>query len=555
MLRLIPLGFALLALTAATLLPRPCDRLFLGGVVHTPEGVRRVAIAVTGGRIVALAEPAEVEAWRKAAGGVVELSGAHVYPGFTESHGHLVAYGAALEQVDLHGVASFTAVVEEARKAARRLPPGAWLLGRGWDQNLWPEKEFPTHQALSAAIPDRPVLLRRVDGHAVLLNARALAAAGITAATTDPPGGRILRDDAGAPTGVLVDDAVELVEKVLPHPTAADIERRVLLASRRLAELGITEMHDAGTLRSELAVLRELQREGRLPIRVYVMLAGSDDDLLAAELPRGPWRSDDGMLTIRAVKLFADGALGSRGALLSRPYSDDPTTRGLEVTPPERLSNVVRRAAAAGFQPCIHAIGDAAVARVLDIYEHELGSRAASLRPRVEHAQIVRPTDLARFAPLGAIASVQPTHCTSDMPWAPARLGEDRIAWAYRWRSLLQAGARLCLGSDVPVESPDPRLGMWAAVTRRPPQGTHEGGWNLPEALSVEEALAGYTSWAAYAGFEEDRRGSIAPGRAADFTVVDRDLVLGAPATILQARVVRAVVAGRDSYVAGSETR
>ncbi|MFI5143379.1 MAG: amidohydrolase, partial [Thermoanaerobaculales bacterium] len=263
----------------------------------------------------------------------------------------------------------------------------------------------------------------------------------------------------------------------------------------------------------------------------------------------------DGMLTVRAVKLYADGALGSRGAWLSAPYHDDPTTRGLEVTPVERLREVVRRCADAGFQPAIHAIGDAAVTRVLDVYEHELGPRSAALRPRMEHAQVVRPADVPRFAALGVIASVQPTHCTSDMPWAPARLGEDRIAWAYRWRSLLNAGARLCLGSDVPVESPDPRLGMWAAVTRRPPQGTRPTLASPPEVLTFEEALAGYTSWAAFAGFEEDLRGTIAIGLAADLTVLDRDLGAGAPAAILQARVLRAIVAGRDSFVAGSETR
>jgi len=551
----VSLGLALVGLTAAVPASRRCDRLFLGGFVHTPAGVRRVGIAVSGGRIAALVESDQVEGWRKATGDVVDLGGAHVYPGFTESHGHLTGYGAALEQVNLHGAASFAEVVERARHAASALPAGAWVMGRGWDQNLWPGGAFPTHQALSRAIPDRPALLRRVDGHAVLLNARALAEAGITAASVDPPGGRILRDGSGAPTGVLVDDAVALAERVIPQPSAADIERRVLLASHHLAEFGITEMHDAGTLRSELAVLRELRRAGRLPIRVYVMLDGSDDSLLAAELPHGPWRSDDGMLTVRAVKLYADGALGSRGAWLSAPYRDDPATRGLEVTPPKRLRDVVARAAMAGFQPCIHAIGDAAVTRVLDIYEHEVGSRSAALRPRVEHAQIVRPADLPRFATLHAIASVQPAHCTSDMPWAPARLGEDRIAWAYRWRSLLAAGARLCLGSDVPVASPDPRLGVWAAVTRRPPEGTPELGWNLPEALTLEEAIAGYTTWAAYAGFEEAQRGTIAEGFAADFTVFDRDLDASAPAAILQAMVLRAVVAGRDSFIAGSPTR
>jgi len=254
---------------------------------------------------------------------------------------------------------------------------------------------------------------------------------------------------------------------------------------------------------------------------------------------------------VRAVKLYADGALGSRGALLSAPYSDEPGTRGIEVTRVEHLAAVVRRARRAGFQPCIHAIGDAAVTRVLDIYERELGPHARLLRPRIEHGQIVRPADVPRFAALGVIAAVQPTHCTSDMPWVPVRIGEARVPWAYRWRSLLDASARLSLGSDVPVENPDPRLGMWAAVTRRPPQGTRPG-WNLPEALSVAEAIAGYTQWAAYAGFEESWRGAIAPSFAADLTIFDRDLEVDPEAAILHARIVRTVVAGRDTFLEGS---
>ena len=552
-LRLLMAVSVLAALAAPARAPR-CDRLFVGGIVHTPGGARRLEVAVTGGEIVALVEPDQAGEWRKAASQVIDVSGAHVYAGFTESHGHLVGYGASLEQVDLRDAASFAEVVERVRKAAAAAPPGTWVMGRGWDQNLWPGRQFPTHGALSAAVPDHPVLLRRVDGHAVLTNARGLAAAGITAATKDPPGGRILRDGAGEPTGVLVDDAAELLERVVPAPGSADIEREILLAARHLAAFGFTEFHDAGTTAPVLAVLRRLAAEGRLPIRVYVMLVGSEDSLLDAELPRGPHREGEGMITVRAVKLYADGALGSRGALLSQPYSDEPGTRGLEVTPEARLAAVIRRAAAAGFQPCIHAIGDAAVTRVLDLYERELGPGGRGLRPRIEHAQIVRPADVPRFAALGVIASVQPTHCTADMPWAPARLGPERIAWAYRWRSLLAAGARLCLGSDVPVESPDPRLGIWAAATRRTPDGTPPEGWNVAESLTPAEAVAGYTSWAAWAGFEEGRRGTIAVGRIADLTVFDRALDGGEAAAILHARVVRTVVAGRDVFVARSGT-
>jgi predicted amidohydrolase YtcJ len=531
-----------------------CDRLLVGGLVHTPAGVQRLEVAVEGGRIVALVPPGDAGAWRRSATEEVDVAGAHLYPGFTESHGHLVGYGASLEQVDLRDATSFAEAVERVREAAAKVPPGTWVQGRGWDQNRWPEKAFPSHAALSAAVPDHPVVLRRVDGHAVLTNARGLALAGITAATNDPPGGRILRDAAGSPTGVLVDAAEELLDRAVPDPTAVDIERRVLLACEHLAAFGITEFHDAGTGRIELAVLRKLEGERRLPVRVYAMLDGNDDQLLDAEFADGARVGRDGMLAVRAVKLYADGALGSRGAWLSQPYTDEPTTRGLEVTPEARLADVIRRAAKAGFQPCMHAIGEAAVTRALDLYERELAPGARNLRPRIEHAQVVRPTDVPRFAALGVIASVQPTHCTSDMPWAPARLGPERIAWAYRWRSLFAAGARLCLGSDVPVESPDPRLGLWAAVTRRTPQGTPTEGWNLPEALTPTQAVAGYTSWAAYAAFEEDWRGSVAAGNAADLTALDRDLEGEGAAAILQAKVLRTVVAGRDVFVARSGT-
>lgn len=539
-----------LAMAACSQAP-PCDRLLRGATVHMADGARPLDVAIEGGRIVALVPPGESGAWRRRAREVVDLTGAHVYPGFTEDHAHLTSLGAALEQVDLKGAASFDEVVARVQAAAAKLPAGSWVAGRGWDQNLWPDKAFPHHAALSAAVPEHPVALRRVDGHAVLTNARGLRLAGITRGTDDPPGGRILRDASGEPTGVLVDGAEELLDRVVPDPTIGDIERRVLAAGRHLASLGVTEIHDAGTSRDELAVLRRLQQEKRLGVRAWVMLDGGDDELLRHELEVGPSVTTDGMLSVKGVKLYADGALGSRGAWLGAPYSDEPGTRGLEVTSRERLLAVVRRAAKAGFVPCIHAIGDAAVTRVLDVYAEGLADHPG-LRPRIEHAQIVGPGDVPRFAALGVIAAVQPTHCTSDMPWAPLRLGAERTAWAYRWRSLLAAGAHLSLGSDAPIESADPRLGMWAAVTRRTVAGQPPEGWNPAEALSVEEAIAGYTTWAAHAAGEEGWRGTIAPAFAADLTVLDRPLEGGDPATILQAKVVRTVVAGRDMFVAGS---
>lgn len=530
------------------------QRLLTGGTVHTPQGPRRLEVAVDAGRIVALVDPSRSAAWRRAAGEVVDVTGAHLYPGFTEGHGHLTGFGTALEQVDLVGADSYAEVIRRAADAARELPEGSWVLGRGWDQNLWDVPEFPHHAALSAAVPRHPVLLRRVDGHAALANALALELAGVSRDTEDPAGGRLLRDGRGVPTGVLVDTAMDLLSRHVPPPSSADVERRILRGGEALARLGFTSIHDAGAGREVLAVLRRLQMEERLPLRVYAMVEGSDRALLVNEFAAGPLLGGDGMLAVRAVKLYVDGALGSRGAWLTDPYVDEPGSSGLAITTPEELAEVVERARQAGFQPAVHAIGDRGVAAALDVYERVLGDGGQGLRPRIEHAQIVRPEDVPRFARLGVVAAVQPVHCISDMPWVGARIGEDRAAWAYRWRSLLVAGARLALGSDVPVEPADPFLGMWAARTRRPVAGPPEEGWNPGEALTAAEAVAGYTVWGAYAAFEEGWRGVIRPGWAADFTVVDRDLETGAPADVRQARVVRTVVAGRDAFIAGGKT-
>lgn len=546
------LGLVLLLLLGCTARPK-VEKLYMNAFIHTPEGVVFGGVAVNNGQIVGIFPQAQVDS--RIASEVINLQKAHVFPGFTESHGHLLGYGKALLSVDLTGVATYQKLVERVVERAAVVPKGQWITGRGWDQNLWPEKQFPHHQQLSREVPQHPVLLRRVDGHAALVNALALEFAGITKTTADPPGGKILRDSLGQPTGVLIDRAVELVERVVPPPSPQELREQIQQAQLALVRFGITEIHDAGVGAEDLEVLRDMARHGELMVRVYVMLDGSDPDLLQKEFSRGPEELPEnvpgGFLRVRAVKLYADGALGSRGALLSRPYSDAPDTRGLALTSKEKLAEVVRDAARAGFQPCIHAIGDAAVTEVLDLYRQVLGERARELRPRVEHAQIVSPEDVPRFADVGVIASVQPTHCTSDMPWAPARLGEDRIPWAYRWRSLLEAGGKLCLGSDVPVESPDPRLGLWAAVTRQLPSGYPAGGWNPEEALTLTQAVAGYTEWAAWAAFEEGKRGKIATGFLADFTIFDRD-VSAAKEAILPAKVVRTVVAGRDVYVAGS---
>jgi len=525
------------------------NRLFVGGIIVTPEGERPAQVLIHDDLIAELRPPASEAAVPKGTE-VVDLQGAYVLPGLCDAHLHLTGYGTALEQVDLVGAASWSEVVSRARKAAETLPAGTWLVGRGWDQNVWKSKQFPDRAALDEAFPRRPVLLRRVDGHAAVVNARALQLAGIGRKTPDPAGGRIVRRLDGEASGVLIDAAADMAIEAVPRPSPPDIERRVLRAAHALLADGLTEIDDPGTKAEELAVIRRLAAEGRLPIRVYVLVNGDDDALLDREFARGPDLGERRMVRVGGVKLYADGALGSRGALLGSDYSDDPGNRGLAVTSVERLREVVQRASRAGFQVAVHAIGDEAVHRVLDLYQEVGAPVCRRLRHRIEHSQTVRPSDVPRFATLGVIASIQPTHCTSDMPWAPQRLGPNRIRWAYRWRSLLEGGVHLCGGSDAPVEDPDPRRGLFAAVTRQRPDHTPPGGWNPAERLTAQQALALFTSGAAFAAKAETWSGAIRPGFVADLTIVDRNPLEGNADQMLRMKVLRTIVDGADRYVA-----
>lgn len=504
----------------------------------------KASILVDGGRVVFVGPAAEAR--RRAPAAVpVDLAGAFVYPGFADAHGHLAELGKSLESADLKGLRSPAACAEKMRASA--VPAGTWLEGDGWDQNLWTPKEFPDAKALDAVFPDRPVFARRVDGHAVWVNSAAMRAAGITAATPDPPGGRIVRRADGSPSGVFVDNALEIVMRARPEPTDADLRRAFAAAFASCASVGLTEVGDAsGYGAREIAVLRRMAEEGALPIRVYATI-GSFDPGFDALLARGPQTGE--MLSVRAVKIYADGALGSRGAALLADYSDDPGNHGLDVTPPDRITAIVKRCFAAGFQVWIHAIGDRANRAALDAYEAaEKAVAVRDPRPRIEHAQVVSPEDRPRFARLGVIASIQPSFTTSDMPWAEARLSPRRIGEAYAWRTLEKVGARLAGGSDFPIESNDPRKGIYAAVTREDASGLPPGGWRPDEDLPRTDALALYTSGAAYAMFQEDRRGSIAAGKDADFTVLDRDLRACPAREIPRARVLMTVVAGNVAY-------
>jgi hypothetical protein len=483
----------------------------------------------------------------------VDAGGQAIVPGFVDAHAHLHDLGHALRRADLTGTGSPAAVVERLTTfvAGHDLPPGAWLRGHGWDETAWPTS--PSRAPLDAAFPERPVWLVRTDIHAGWANTAALdATVGLDRLRhmDDPAGGRIVRDAAGRPTGVLVDAAMALVEDHMPPPTDAQQDRALRTALAHTARHGITSVHDAGVELPKIRRFRRFIEAGALPCRVYAMALGESDAFDYA-CEHGPLRHPSGRLDVASTKFFADGALGSRGAALLDDYADDAGNRGLLRHPPGVLRHRVQRAVEGGLQVNTHAIGDRAARIVLDAYEAAAATADAPVRrPRVEHAQIVAPEDRLRFGALGAVASVQPTHATSDMGWVEARLGADRLDRAYAWRSLRDAGARLALGSDAPVEPPGPIQAVHAAVTRQTPDGRPDGGWRPAERIARAAALRAHTLNAAYAGFREDTLGSITPGKRADWVVLSQDL-LRVPAERLPHTEVQATyLDGRRIYAA-----
>lgn len=478
------------------------------------------------GRVLALGTAQELHA-RYPDAKHIDASGSTVIPGLIDAHGHVMGLGYALLRADLTGTSDMPEVIARLREYEKQLPPGAWLLGGGWDQNRWPGKQFPTAADLDQAFPDRPVWLERVDGHAGWANSAALSAASAKsprplAGDWQPEGGRIERT-ASEPNGVFVDRAMDLVNAVVPAPDQAVREQALRKAVQSAVSNGLTGVHDMGVSRPDLALMKQFADAGDLPLRIEAYADGNSDaldDLCSG----GLYSHADGRLQMRGVKLYMDGALGSRGAALIEDYSDDPGNRGLLLTQPEALEEAVRKAQGCGVQVATHAIGDRGNRIVLDTYARVLGDDASGdHRWRIEHAQVVALEDIARFTPLGVIASMQPTHATSDMPWAQDRVGAERIKGAYAWQRFLDAGTRLALGSDFPVESPDPRLGLHAAVTRQDRAGMPAGGWLPEQVLSPAEALRGFTSDAAYAGRDETEVGRLAPGMRADFVILAQD--------------------------------
>lgn len=520
--------------------------------IHTQADDRPLTEALAwdaNGRIVAVGTRDEVMA--KAAGAAVhDARGATVVPGLIDAHAHLMGLGYALMRADLVGARSTAEVIARLKTFAAELPDGAWLLGRGWDQNLWPGKSFPTAADLDAAFPDRPVWLERVDGHAGWANSAALRRVERDlSGDWQPEGGQVIRAD-GRPTGVFIDAATSLVDAVVPRPDAAFRTEALERALEATARVGLTGVHDMGTSLADLELYGRFADEGRLTLRV-VAYADGDSGALEALCRQGPYQHGSGRVRMAGVKFYADGALGSRGAALLEPYSDDHGNRGLLVTPPEQLLAAMRKARACGVQVATHAIGDRGNRLVLDDYAEVLGDDARlDHRWRIEHAQVATLADIPRFEQLNVIASMQPTHATSDMPWAESRVGRERLAGAYAWRRFLQSNVRLALGSDFPVESADPRLGLYAAATRQDLAGRPPGGWLPDQKLTPAEALRGFTADAAWAGFIEAEVGRLAPGLRADFVLLDADPLAVDAARLPTIKVMSTWVDGERVYPA-----
>tara|TARA_R100001039_G_C1848520_1_gene108567 strand:- start:548 stop:2272 length:1725 start_codon:yes stop_codon:yes gene_type:complete len=476
---------------------------------------------------------------------VVDGEGKTLLPGLIDAHGHVLNYGLSLLRVDMTGTGSEQEAVARVQAFQESNPDLAWIQGRGWNQVLWDSNEFPSAETLAQVAPDTPMWFSRVDGHAGWANQAAMELAGVDASTSDPDGGMIIRDSEGRPTGTFVDTAMRYITQHIPALSIDDQKMALRQAMLALAGQGLTSVHDAGVSSTTLQAYRELLQDGPLPIRVYVMLAGGDDQL-AERLAEGHYISADNTLAVRSVKISADGALGSRGAYLNEDYSDQPGHRGLLLLSPERLTQLMAMSMQAGFQVNVHAIGDGANMIVLDNYEALIQrTGTAQQRHRIEHAQVLRYDDILRFSELNVIPSMQATHATSDKNMAQDRLGDVRIQGAYAWRKLMDAGAIIANGSDFPVESANPFYGVHAAVTRQDHQNQPPGGWFPEERMTLGEALTSFTLDAAYAAHQEDILGSLEPGKMADFILLEQDVFAIEPSQLWQVDVEQTWVGGR----------
>ncbi len=537
--------------SAPSLRPGSADLIVVNARIYTADENRPhvSAIAARNGRILFAGSEREARVLANPRTRIVDARGATVIPGMVDAHAHLLGLGTSLRNVQLAGSQTYDEVIRRVVARAAGTKPGEWIVGRGWDQNLWPDKAFPSHEALSRALPNNPVALERIDGHATLANAMAMRAAGVTAGTHDPDGGRIMRLADSSPSGVFIDNASALIDRAVPELTRAQRRDAVIAAIAEANKWGLIGIHDAGAGRSTIDIYESLAREGRFNLRNYVMI--SDDSAAVRHyIARGPVSAMyDGRLWVQSIKLYSDGALGSRGAALLAAYSDDADNTGLLVSAPAHIESVARAGLRNGFQINVHAIGDRGNRIVLDAFEAALRAvPVADHRFRIEHAQVISPADIPRFSALGVIPSMQASHQTSDMPWAEARVGAERIKGAYAWRSLLNTGVIIPNGSDFPVEQVNPLISFHAAVSRQDAANAPAGGWHPEQVMTRSEALKAMTLWPAYAAFQESTMGSLSAGKYADFVVLDRDIMTVPANEILQTRVMSTWIGGRAVY-------
>ncbi|TFV96177.1 amidohydrolase [Algoriphagus kandeliae] len=539
----------------------PADSVFINGIIYTVDesNPKVEAVAVKYGMIQAVGTTAEIQELVGENTEVIDLAGKTMTPGFIESHAHLMGIGYNKLELDLMYVKTYDELVEKVAEAVAKAKPGDWITGRGWHQDKWiqkPEKMvkgFQTNDALNEVSPDNPVFLRHASGHATFANSKALELAGISNLQGERPGevegGEIIVDELGNPTGVLTERASSLVARLVPEETPERAEEALTLALQELAEKGITSFHDAGSGQDVIDLVQKFKDEGKLTARMYIMLTGRQPELLEEWYKKGPMiDSEDHLLTVRSIKLNCDGALGPRGAWLLEDYADRPGHRGHETLPMSVVTEVSEKALPLGFQVCSHAIGDRANQEILDRYEAAFAKNPEiqDHRFRIEHAQHLHPDDIPRFGELGVIAAMQAIHLSSDRPWAIDRLGEKRIIdGAYVWQKLFQTGARIANGTDAPVEPVDAIPSFYASVTRKTLEGLPEGGYEGDQKMTREQALKSYTLDGAFAEFEEDFKGSIEVGKAADFTVFDQNIMEVAEDEILKTQVAMTVMGGK----------
>lgn len=535
-----------LALLGACQPANPPDLIIYGGAVHTGVDGQAPAEAVSirGGRIVAVGAMDDLIEDFGGHTRLLDLKGAHLYPGFTDAHVHLRGVGERETTLDLDEIASIAQLTDAVSKAASAATDSRTLIGRGWIETHWPEARFPTRQDIDAVTGERPALLTRADGHALLANSAALEKAGLLVANpAQPDGGRIELDADGMPTGMLIDNAMGLVASLSGPASEAEIAEAYELGAKRYASLGWTGGHNMSVPAADIALINTLSDEGRLPLRIYNAVDGEDPEAFSVM-----GASDGALVTTRAIKLYMDGALGSRGALLADPYADRPGETGLQLARPQQTMDTLRRAYLESVQVCFHAIGDLGNTLVLDWMEktfRENDSEAGEdLRWRIEHAQIIDPDDIPRFAELGIIPSMQPSHAIGDLYFAPDRLGDQRLDGAYAWRALIDSGAIIAGGSDAPVEQGDPRIEFYAAIARKDLRGASGDNWRPDQKVTREEALKMFTLWPAYASFREDVLGTIEAGKLADLTAFDEDILTIPELDILTVEPVLTVVGG-----------